>query len=155
MQPEANRSRTLAMSVFGVSTFTPTASMSTTSEPDGGQQQIEVVNHQVEDHVHVEAAIGKRAEPVDFDEARVGDERQRRRHRRVEPLGVSDGAGDAAARGRLDDARRPRPPTTASGFSTSTATPASMQPSAISACDSVGTAIVTASTRPRTSRQSS
>ena len=42
----------------------------------------------------------------------------------------------------------------ASGFSTSTAAPASMQPSAISACDSVGTAIVTASTRPQTSRQS-
>ncbi len=39
------------------------------------------------------------------------------------------------------------------GFSTSTAMPASMQPSATSQCATVGTAIDTASTRPTRSRQ--
>ena len=71
MQPEANRRRALAMSVRGVSTFTPTASIDTTSDSTERQQQIEVVNHQVEDHVDVEAALRKRAEPVNFDEPRV------------------------------------------------------------------------------------
>ena len=79
MQPDAKRSRALAMSVFAVSTLTPTASMRHDVGAHGRQQQIEIVNHQVEDHVDVEAAIGKGSEAVDFDEARVGDVRQRRR----------------------------------------------------------------------------
>ena len=71
MQPDANRSRALAMSVRGVSTCTPTASTDTTSESHQRQQQVEVVNHQVEDDVDVEAALRKGAEPVDLDEPRI------------------------------------------------------------------------------------
>ena len=57
MHPFANRSRALAMSTFGVSTGTPTASTPSTSRADDRQDQIEVVNHQVEDDVDVEAAV--------------------------------------------------------------------------------------------------
>ena len=48
------------------------------------------MNHQVEDDVDVEAALGKPAQPMDLDEPRRREERQRRRDRRVEPLGVAD-----------------------------------------------------------------
>ena len=71
MQPPANRSRTLAMSIRGVSTGTPTASTLTDRLADERQQQVEVVDHQVEHDVDVEAALGERAEPVHLDEARL------------------------------------------------------------------------------------
>ncbi len=35
------------------------------------QDDVEIVNHQVEDDVDVEAAFGKRAEAMDLDEARI------------------------------------------------------------------------------------
>src|SRR5439155_4958788 len=38
------------------------------------QHDVEVVDHQIEDDVDVEAALGKRPEAVDFDEARVGQQ---------------------------------------------------------------------------------
>ena len=61
MQPDAKRSRTLAMSYFGVSTGTPTASIDVDVGLTMRQDDVEIVNHQVEDDVDVEAAIGKRA----------------------------------------------------------------------------------------------
>src|SRR5262245_36774033 len=39
---------------------------------DDREYDVQVVNHQVEDDVDVEAALGKGAQPVDLDEARVG-----------------------------------------------------------------------------------
>ena len=48
---------------------------------DHREQHVEVVNHQVEDDVDVEAAVGERAEPVHLDESRAGEERPAR-HRR-------------------------------------------------------------------------
>ena len=59
MQPDAKRSRTLAMSMRGVSTGTPTASIAVTSAADGREQQVEVVDHQVEHDVDVEAALAE------------------------------------------------------------------------------------------------
>ena len=59
------------MSTRPVSTGTPTASIDSTSDADERQHDVEIVNHQVEDDVDVEAAIRKRAEPVHLDEARV------------------------------------------------------------------------------------
>ena len=81
MQPFLNRSRAFAMSTFGVSTGTPTASTLSISPPTI-QDQVEIVNHQVEHDVDVEAALGRRAEPMDLDEPRILDMRPRRRHRR-------------------------------------------------------------------------
>ena len=148
MQPLAKRSRALAMSTRPVSTGTPTASIDSTSALHQRQHDVEIVNHQVEDDVDVEAALGKRAEPVHFDEARIGEQRPRGLDRRVEALGVADG-----------QQRRPLSPPAAIissasasdraiGFSTSTGMPAARNGSAMSRCSSVGTAIVTASTCP-------
>ena len=69
MQPDANVSRTLAMSMRGDSTGTPTASMAATSVPIGREQHVEVVDHQVEHDVDVEAALAEAAEAVHLDEA--------------------------------------------------------------------------------------
>ena len=71
MQPLAKRSRALAMSTRPVSTGTPTASIDVDLGVHQRQHDIEIVNHQVEHDVDVEAALGKRAEPVHLDEARV------------------------------------------------------------------------------------
>jgi hypothetical protein len=46
------------------------------------------VDHQVEDDVDVQAALGKGREPVDLDELGIGDVRERRFDGRIEPLGV-------------------------------------------------------------------
>ena len=144
MQPDANRSRALAMSVRGVSTFTPTASIDPSDRPR--QQQIEIVNHQVEDHVDVEAALGERAEAVNFDEARIADhQRQRRRDRRVEPLGVTGGQHRAARARPPRSGDRRRPPSR-HRLLHQHRDARSRNGSATSTCDSVGTAIVTAST---------
>ena len=70
MQPDANRSRTFAMSILGVSTGTPTASIADHRRIDDRQDDVEVVNHQIEHDVDVEAAFRERAEPVDLDEPR-------------------------------------------------------------------------------------
>ena len=82
MQPLAKRSRALAMSTRPVSTGTPTASIDVDVGFDERQHDVEVVDHQVEDDVDVEAALGKRAEAVDLDEPRIGQQRPRRCDRR-------------------------------------------------------------------------
>ena len=71
MQPLAKRSRAFAMSTRPVSTGTPTASIDSTSGLHERQHDVEIVNHQVEDDVDVEAALGKRAEAMDLDEAGI------------------------------------------------------------------------------------
>ena len=77
MQPDANRSRTFAMSILGVSTGTPTASIADHRRIDHRQDDVEVVNHQIEHDVDVEAAFRKRAEPVHLDESREPEVRPR------------------------------------------------------------------------------
>ena len=49
------------------------------------------MNHQVEDDVDVEAALGKNSQAMDLDEPRRGDEREHGRDGRVVALGVTDG----------------------------------------------------------------
>ena len=115
MQPEANFTRALAMSTVEVSTGTPIASTPTTSVPIDRQDDVQIVNHHVEDDVDVQAAIGEPAQPVDLDEPRRPQNRQRRLNRRVEPL--------ACAR-----RREPRPRQSASRASSSP--PRSTRPSA-------------------------
>ena len=118
------------------------------------QHDVEIVNHQVEDDVDVEAALGKRAEAMDLDEARIGRAAAARRrppglNRSVCP--TASATPDLAAAAIISSASASD---RAIGFSTSTGTPACRNGSAISRCSSVGTAIVTASTWPISSRQS-
>ena len=101
MQPDAKRSRTLAMSYFSVSTGTHGLDRHHV-RTDDRQDDVEIVNHEIEDDVDVEAAIGERAEPVHFDEARARDEPQRDGDRRIVPLGVADGEHRPAGGGRGD-----------------------------------------------------
>ena len=75
MQPDANFTRALQMSIFGVSTGTPTASTADDLAAVDRHDDVEVVNHDVEDDVDVEAALRKAAESMDLDEARRADER--------------------------------------------------------------------------------
>ena len=83
-----------------------------------------------------------------LDESRMVEQRPDGRDRRVVPLGVArrrSTAPDAAAASIICCASRA---SRASGFSTSTAVPRCRNGSATLRCDSVGTATVTASTRP-------
>jgi hypothetical protein len=74
--------------------------------PDHRQQDIEVVNHQIEDHVDVEAALGECAETMNFDESGAGDEWKRRGDSRIEALGMTCRQHDATPLGRIDQAIR-------------------------------------------------
>ncbi len=103
MQPDSNRRRTFAMSIFGVSTGTPTASMPATGESTTRQDDVEVVNHQVEHDVDVEAAIGKRAEAMHLDEPRSDEAPARGLDGRIEALGVPDRDDRAAGTPGGDD----------------------------------------------------
>ena len=104
MQPLANFSRALAISTRGVSTGTPTASMPIHLAAHELEDQPEIVNHQIEHHVDVEAALGKRPQPVHFDEARLVDVRPRGQHRRIEMLDVANGQHHSRRLGRLQAA---------------------------------------------------
>jgi len=72
------------MSTRAVSTGTPTASTWTASDPSRVRTMSEVVDHEVQDDVDVQAARGKRAQPVHLDEAWPG-------HRRLQdvPAGLN------------------------------------------------------------------
>ena len=71
---------------------------------DGREQHVEVVDHQVEHDVDVEAALAEAAEAVHLDEAGRLDVRQRGGHRRVEALGVADREHRAVPRRQRDQA---------------------------------------------------
>ena len=55
------------------------------------------MNHQIEDDVDVEAALGEGAEPMHFDETRIRQERPRRVDGGIETLGVANGKPDAVS----------------------------------------------------------
>jgi hypothetical protein len=60
------------------------------------------VNHQVEDDVDVEAALGKCAQPMDFDETRIGEKPPRGVEGRIEALGLAHGEHDIRVAGGVD-----------------------------------------------------
>ena len=115
---------------------------------DDRQDHVEIVDHQVEHDVDVEAALRERAEPVHLDEARHAEVRPRRDERRIETLGVADGHHHPTRRARRPAARRPPPRIAPAASRRAPERPprraAAPQPGATS----VGTAIVTASTAP-------
>ena len=119
MQPDANRRRAFAMSTRGVSTGTPTASIARPRRVDDRQDHVEVVDHQVEDDVDVEAPLRERAEAMDLDEPRHVRS-GRAADRRIEPLGVP--TASITPRARAGDQASASATDRAIGFSTSTAT---------------------------------
>ena len=54
------------------------------------QHDIEIVNHQVEDNVHVQRTRSKHAQPMDFEKHRPSDERKRCLHRGIETLEMTN-----------------------------------------------------------------
>jgi hypothetical protein len=64
------------------------------------------VNHQIEHDIDIETAIRKRAEPMDFDEARMVEQRPHSRNGRIEPLGMTDAEHRAGRRSRVDQLLR-------------------------------------------------
>ena len=88
--PPSNDSRTDAMSILFERIGTPTARISTTGRPDEVERDVEVVDEEVEDDVHVEGARDEDAEAVRLDELHVRDERPDGRDGRVEALDVPD-----------------------------------------------------------------
>ena len=56
---------------------------------DEGQQDVQVVDHHVEDHVHVQAAPREHPQPVHLEEQRLRHHFRRRLHRRIEALRVA------------------------------------------------------------------
>ena len=151
MQPEANRSRALAMSTRGVRTGTPTASTAIDLGVVHREHDVEVVDHHVEDDVDVEAALGKPAQPVHLDEAGRRDDGSAAAtaglKRSVWPTAST--APNRSARASIASASAS---VAAIGFSTRTCTPRSRNAPATSRCASVGTATTTASTRPKSVR---
>ena len=55
-----------------------------------GEHDVEVVDHEVEHHVHVERARGEDAQPMHFEKHGLSDERHGGAHRRIEPLQLAD-----------------------------------------------------------------
>ena len=72
MQPFANRRRALAMSTRRRQHRHADGLDRLDLGLHERQHDVEIVNHQIEDDVDVEAALGERAEPMDLDEARIG-----------------------------------------------------------------------------------
>src|ERR1035441_2487815 len=68
-QPDSNSTRTLAMSTLGERIGKPTARTSRTHRRSAkGEHNIQVVNHQVKHHVHVQRAGREDGEPVSLKE---------------------------------------------------------------------------------------
>ena len=73
MQPPANASRALAMSTLGVSTGNAGGPDLRHRRFDQGQQDVDVVDHQVQDHVHVGRPAPEAAQAVGLDEQGLVD----------------------------------------------------------------------------------
>src|SRR5262249_37226848 len=69
-----------------------------------GVQDLEVVDHQVEDDVDVETARGEDGETLDFEEARRSADSQERLDGRVVELDVADGEDSPGGLARFDHA---------------------------------------------------
>ncbi len=100
-QPSANVSLAFAMSMLDESTGTPTASIRETGRPHRGEDEVDVVDHEVEHDGDVRAARDEDAQPVRLDEPRTREDREGRADGGVEALGVTHlDEKTALARGR-------------------------------------------------------
>ncbi len=84
-------------------TLTPTASILETVEFAKLQHDVDVVNHHVQHHAHVDAAERHRADAGDFHEPRLDFEPGHRPDRRIEPLDMSHLHRYVLPLGRIDD----------------------------------------------------
>ena len=80
----------------------PAARISSGSLPGEREHDVDIVNHQIQHHVHVQAARAEFAQPVHFEEQGLGDHRLERGHRRIESLQMPDLQNASGARGGLD-----------------------------------------------------
>ena len=91
-----------------------------------GQHEIQIVNHEIEHHIHVRPPFAETAETMAFDEHRSPDMRTHHLHHRIEPFTVSNLKSTAALLGKLHQLLR-LSGVTAIGFSTRTCLPACKQ----------------------------
>ena len=66
------------------------------------EHDVDIVNHQIEHHVHVQAARAEFAQPVHLEEQGLGDHRLERRYGRIEALQMPDLQNAPGARRGLD-----------------------------------------------------
>ena len=102
-QPESNSRRTLAISTLSERMGRPTARTSLHRRVDEGEHDVEVVDHEVEDDIDVEGARAERAEAVDLEEHRAGDDGQGGDDGGIEALEVADLDDAAGGAGGGDD----------------------------------------------------
>ncbi len=69
---------------------------------DDREDDVEVMNHHIEDDIDIKAAVGKRPKPMDFDKFRSADQRHCGGHRGIEALGVADAKRRARSNRRAD-----------------------------------------------------
>ncbi len=115
------------------------------------QDQVDVVNHQIQHHVDIRAAVLERRKPRRLDETWHGERRLHRPYRGIEALQMAH-LQNALGRARDLDEALPSATVTVMGFSTSTLAPASRKAFATSKCVAVGVTMLTASTLPNRSR---
>ena len=101
----------------------PAARISCGSRAGQRQHDIHVVDHQVQNHVHIQAARAEDVEPVDLEEQGQGGAALQLDHRRIEALQVAHLQDAAVAFGGLHQAAGGFQ-IGAMGFSTSTSMPA-------------------------------
>ena len=95
--------------------------------PHEGRDDLEVVDHQVQHDVDVEAARREDAEPLGLDEDRVLDPGQNGLHGRVVALDVADLRARGRARARRATSASASRPVAVIGFSTRTSRPRSQK----------------------------
>src|SRR4029079_16050593 len=71
-----------------------------------GQHHIEIVDHEIENHIHVGASSAEAAQAVAFDKDRPTDVRTHALHDRIEAFAVSDLKPASALRRKLDQLAR-------------------------------------------------
>ena len=84
--PLSNSIRALAMSGVSLTTATPLADIFRDVRFDNAQDDIDIVDHQVEDHRHIGAPGVKLGQAVAFDEHRLVEVRLCSKECRVKPL---------------------------------------------------------------------
>ena len=97
-QPDSSSIRASAMSTRSDRTSIPTARTSRTGLGIEGVEDLQVVNHQVQHHIHIQAARAEGRHPFDFDEARPTTRSQQCLDGRIVELDVAHRQNHTARR---------------------------------------------------------
>ena len=107
-QPDAKVRRALATSILWPSTGVPTASTLTTGEVDQADDHVDVVDHQIEDHVDLDAAILPRRDAIALEIERIDDDLGERLIGAREALDMADLEHEFALLGEVGERSRAR-----------------------------------------------